>query len=318
MTAISITQPREPAAGKWWWVLLVTGILWILIGLYVLQAHYGSAVAIGYLVGFWLLFAGVAEFIEIGAAARWKWVHVALGVLFVVGGIAALTAPFQTFTVLASLVGFFLIIKGTFDFVLALALTPRDRPLVADVDRRDHPDRARDLGDRIPRPFRRAAPHLGRYRRHHPGHRRDRGGLPRAQASRGGGRMKVRLVVLTAVIVASALGLASCSTQARAERKGKEAGEQICKAKDADNANEAQRHINRANDKLNDLARFTGRDVRQDVRGLDRNLDQMARGNATQQDVSAVTRNVENARAAAQGNAVAAYDGILEALANCE
>ena len=130
--------------------------------------------------------------------------------------------------------------------------------------------------------------------------------------------MRVRLVVLTAVVVASALGLASCSTQARAERKGKEAGEQICKAKDADNANEAQRHINRANDKLNDLARFTGRDVREDVRDLDRNLNQMARGNASEQDVNAVSRSVEDARAAARGNSVAAYDGMLEALANCE
>src|SRR6476619_55784 len=88
VTAVVITEEREPAIGKWWWVLLVTGILWILIGLYVLQAHYGSAVAIGYLVGFWLLFAGVAEFIEIGGVTRWKWVHGALGALFVVGGIA--------------------------------------------------------------------------------------------------------------------------------------------------------------------------------------------------------------------------------------
>src|SRR6476620_11901608 len=115
MTAVGITHSREPAVGKWWWVLLVTGILWILIGLYVLQAHYGSAVAIGYLVGFWLLYAGVAEFIEIGAVTRWKWVHGALGALFVVGGIAALTSPFQPLTVLAGLGGFFLILKGTFD-----------------------------------------------------------------------------------------------------------------------------------------------------------------------------------------------------------
>ena len=100
----------------------VTGILWILIGLFVLQAHYGSAVAIGYLVGFWLLFAGIAEFIEIGVVDGWKWVHAVLGVLFVIGGIAALISPFQTFTILATLVGFFLILKGTFDFVIALAM----------------------------------------------------------------------------------------------------------------------------------------------------------------------------------------------------
>jgi Tfp pilus assembly protein PilV len=130
--------------------------------------------------------------------------------------------------------------------------------------------------------------------------------------------MKARLFVLIAMVIVSAFVLASCSTQARAERKGKAAGDEICKAKDSNNANEAQRHVNRAKDKFNDLARFTGRDVRQDVRDLDRNLDQMARGNATEQDVNAISRSVQDARAAARGNAVAAYDGVLEGLANCE
>ena len=130
--------------------------------------------------------------------------------------------------------------------------------------------------------------------------------------------MKVRLIVLSALVAMSAFALTSCSTQARAERKGKEAGDQICKAKNANNANEAQRHVNRANDKLDDLARFTGRDVREDVRDLNRNLNQMARGNASEQDVNAIIRSVESARSSAHGNAVAAYDGLLEGLANCE
>ena len=122
MTALEITDAREPAVGRWWWVLLVTGILWILIGLFVLQAHYESAVTIGYLVGFWLFFAGIAEFVEAAAVLAWRWLHILFGVLFVLGGIAALTSPFQTFTVLAALIGFFLVIKGTFDFVIALAV----------------------------------------------------------------------------------------------------------------------------------------------------------------------------------------------------
>jgi uncharacterized membrane protein HdeD (DUF308 family) len=117
-----VTEEREPAVGRWWWVLLVTGILWILIGLFVLQAHYESAVAIGYLVGFWLFFAGIAEFIEVAAVDDWRWVHVILGILFILGGIAALMSPWQTFTVLAALIGFFLVIKGTFDFIMALAV----------------------------------------------------------------------------------------------------------------------------------------------------------------------------------------------------
>jgi len=129
--------------------------------------------------------------------------------------------------------------------------------------------------------------------------------------------MKARILMVVVAFALSGFALTSCSTQARAERKGKEAGDQICKAKDANNANEAQRHVNRANDKLKDLARFTGRDVREDIRDLDRNLNQMARGNATSQDVNAIVRSVSDARASAHGNAVAAYDGLLEGLANC-
>jgi hypothetical protein len=130
--------------------------------------------------------------------------------------------------------------------------------------------------------------------------------------------MKTKCIALIAVIGLSAFALGGCSTQARAERKGKAAADQICKAKDANNANDAQRHINRANDKLNDLARFTGRDVREDVRDLDRNLKQIARGNATDQDVNAIVRSVEDARKGTTGNTQAAYDGMLEGLAHCD
>jgi uncharacterized membrane protein HdeD (DUF308 family) len=122
MTAVGRTTRPEPALARWWWMLFATGVLWILLGIFVLQGHYDSAVAIGYLIAIWLIFGGVAEFVQAGFLEGWKWVHIVLGVLFVVGGVAALTSPFQTFTVLASLIGFFLILKGTFDFAMALAV----------------------------------------------------------------------------------------------------------------------------------------------------------------------------------------------------
>jgi hypothetical protein len=130
--------------------------------------------------------------------------------------------------------------------------------------------------------------------------------------------MKMRILAFVALAAVSSFVLASCSTQARAERKGKEAADQICAAKNANNANDAQRHVNRANDKLNDLARFTGHDVREDVRDLDRNLNQLARGNGHAQDINAIEQSVQEARHSAAGNAVAAYDGMLEGLANCD
>ena len=130
--------------------------------------------------------------------------------------------------------------------------------------------------------------------------------------------MSKRLIACTVLMIVAGFALASCSTQARAERKGKEAGEQICKAKNSDNADEAARHIQRANDKLDDLARFTGRDIRDDVRDIDRNLDQIARGGAREQDINSIVRSVEDTRKTVNGNAEAAYDGLLEALADCD
>ena len=109
---------RPPVA---WWVLLLTGIAWIIVAVLVLDADFDSAVTIGYLVGGFLLAGGVMEFVLLGVVPGWRWLHAILGVLFILTGIAAFTSPFQTFGILASMVGLLLVLKGTFDFFLALA-----------------------------------------------------------------------------------------------------------------------------------------------------------------------------------------------------
>jgi hypothetical protein len=115
-----VREEVEHASGKWW-LLLITGIAWILVGVIVLDADVDSAVAIGILVGAYLLVAAAMEIVLAGVLTSWRWFHVALGILFAIGGIMALLEPFETFRVLAALVGFFLVVKGTFDFVTALA-----------------------------------------------------------------------------------------------------------------------------------------------------------------------------------------------------
>ena len=124
MAAIGSTAyPREEVerASAKWWVLLITGIAWIILSVLVLDADLDSALTIGYLVAGYLIAAGVMEFVFIGLVDGWKWLHAVLGVLFVIGGIVAFTEPFRSFTLLAALVGFFLVLKGTFDIVMALA-----------------------------------------------------------------------------------------------------------------------------------------------------------------------------------------------------
>jgi uncharacterized membrane protein HdeD (DUF308 family) len=121
MTTMGIAYERErPDRGGWWWLSLAAGIIWIVIGLFALEADLRSVALIGYLVAVWFLFAGIAEFAYLGAYAGWKWLRAVLGVVFVLCGIGALLEPFQTFTILAGLVGFLLIVKGIFDIVLAV------------------------------------------------------------------------------------------------------------------------------------------------------------------------------------------------------
>ena len=108
-----------------WWLFLVTGIAWVLIAFVVLGSHASAPATIGYLVGFVLLAAGVNELVMIAFVDGWKWLHAALGGLFLITGIMALTAPFQTFGVLALLIGWYLLFKGITDIILSII--ERDR-----------------------------------------------------------------------------------------------------------------------------------------------------------------------------------------------
>jgi uncharacterized membrane protein HdeD (DUF308 family) len=110
-------------AARWWWTLLVAGLLWFLIGWLVLRADYSSLTAVGVLVGVVFLIAAVSEG---GLAAvvtgGWKVLHIALSVVFVLGAIWAFVRPVNTFFALASMLGLLLFIQGFFYLTEALAM----------------------------------------------------------------------------------------------------------------------------------------------------------------------------------------------------
>ena len=108
--------------GRLWWVFLVTGSLWVLLSLVVLTVDPTSVSVIAYLTGFVILLAGLAEFAMAVLAPGWRWLHAVLGVLFVAGGVAAFMHPLQTFGILAVLIGWYLVVKGTADIVESLVL----------------------------------------------------------------------------------------------------------------------------------------------------------------------------------------------------
>lgn len=103
-----------------WWLMLITGISWILVSVILLRFDYTSVSAISILFGIVALVAGANEFFQIMVSSTgWKIVHGILGVLFVITGVWALVDPRSAFTTLAALVAFFLLFKGIFDLTVA-------------------------------------------------------------------------------------------------------------------------------------------------------------------------------------------------------
>ena len=110
----------ERQVTRLWWMFLITGIAWVVIAFMILAVDANTPATIGYLAGFVFLLAGVNELVEIPFVEGWKWLHAVLGVLFVVAGVMALMSPFQTFGILALLIGWYLLFKGIADIILSI------------------------------------------------------------------------------------------------------------------------------------------------------------------------------------------------------
>jgi uncharacterized membrane protein HdeD (DUF308 family) len=107
---------------RYWWVMLVVGVAWLLLAWVVLRADVGSLTAVGVLLGIVFVAAGVNEAALAGLVSRgWKVLHYVLGALFVLAGLWAFIRPINTFFALASVLGLVLLFAGTFDIVRGVA-----------------------------------------------------------------------------------------------------------------------------------------------------------------------------------------------------
>lgn len=120
MGAERIIDVRREASSRWW-IFLITGVAWIWLSVVVLQFDLRSVSAIGVLAGVLFIAAGVNEFVVMSAVRGWRWLHGVLGVLFILTGIGAIAWPGRTFVIVANLVAWILLFKGTADIVIAFA-----------------------------------------------------------------------------------------------------------------------------------------------------------------------------------------------------
>jgi len=110
-------------AARWWWVPLVAGVVWFVIGWLVLRLNVTSLTTVGWLLGAAFLVAAINEG-AIGAMMHggWAFLHYALAGIFVLGAIWSFVRPVNSVFALASVLGLLLFLQGIFTLMRGLAL----------------------------------------------------------------------------------------------------------------------------------------------------------------------------------------------------
>ena len=98
------TRQDRRASGPWvgadrwrlggpWWVLLLTGIAWLIISVIVLRFTTTSAATVGVLLGVVFLAAMANEFFVAYVRLGWRWAHVLMAIVFLAAAIWAFARP---------------------------------------------------------------------------------------------------------------------------------------------------------------------------------------------------------------------------------
>jgi uncharacterized membrane protein HdeD (DUF308 family) len=107
---------------KYWWIILLVGIGWLVIAWLVLRADITSLATVGFLIGGLFIAAGVNE-LGLGSmvGGGWKVLHYIIAVIFLLGGLWAFIRPINTFFALVSVLGLVLLLQGGFEIVRGIS-----------------------------------------------------------------------------------------------------------------------------------------------------------------------------------------------------
>ena len=107
--------------GSSWWILLIVGIAWIVIGFVVLRFDSSTVNVISVVFGILVLLSAVNEIFRAAISVRgWRVWHVIFAVLLVIGAVIAFIDPGATFESLALVVGIYFVFVGTYDVITSL------------------------------------------------------------------------------------------------------------------------------------------------------------------------------------------------------
>ena len=120
-SSIGEAREREALRGlaRLWWLWLVFGIAWLIVGLVILQFDQASVTTVGVIIGLMFFGAGAQQFAAAGIAEHAKWLYALFGVLFTASGVIALISPENTFAAIADILGFLFFIVGAFWIIQA-------------------------------------------------------------------------------------------------------------------------------------------------------------------------------------------------------
>lgn len=134
---------------------------------------------------------------------------------------------------------------------------------------------------------------------------------------------KTKLTLISIVAAGLVVLAAGCSQKYSAERDGKKLGEAVCDLRNAGSPEDAQAALDKVNKQLEDLgnkfALFTAQDrsaVQNNVADLHEHVIQGNRA-LVQQDLAVLQRNARSIASDSDEVARAAWEGVLEGLADC-
>ena len=120
---IGVARAAVRQIGDFWWLFLVTGCLWIVAALVILQFDQASVTTVGIIVGLMFAATAVQQFVLAAVTDRLRWLWIIFGVLFGVAAIICFINPKNTFAGIADILGFLFLIVGAW-WVIRAFLDP--------------------------------------------------------------------------------------------------------------------------------------------------------------------------------------------------
>ena len=125
MATVAVVEEEvyDPDFGRWWWVFLITGTLWLILSMIIFRFDITSVKSIGIMAGIVFLFAAAAEFVMVAVVRSgwWKALNAILGVLLAAGGIFCFIRPSDAFIAVAQITAFMFLFVGIMDLIIAFS-----------------------------------------------------------------------------------------------------------------------------------------------------------------------------------------------------